>query len=229
MPDSNSSKKKSGVCPKCKQKFSFDLKPGLASVECPHCQAKIKLKPKAQKKPQSNEITQPPAAAKKKSAAFPPNLPHLDSVGDAPTNSDNGDAAIAEQLDAIAQPPQIDSLPTASPPPVASLPTIKLAKDLATDDQEIPPEAIAQLVPEKDLLPPKFIVDQASANVIILPSADGGTQVIDPNVVHVKHGNQTISLTALTPAQRARRQVIQNSVILLLAALMLAAAIWILL
>lgn len=86
-----------------------------------------------------------------------------------------------------------------------------------------------QLVPEVDLLPPKFIVDQAAENVVVLPAADGGTQIVDPNVVHVKHGDRTISLTTLTPIQKARRQAIQNFVILLLAALMLVAAIWILL
>lgn len=258
MPASNSPKKKSGVCPKCKQKFSFELEPGLASVECPHCHAKIRLKAKAKKKtppsvdaksknkpathsdPSTADSTdvQPSEANTDRNAEANAEISPetrdttiADTVADtvADTSVKEAPEKVSDAIEIVTKPPSLDSLSIDSPEPATSLPTIKVAKDLPKETEEDPVEPIARLVPKKDLLPPKFIVDQASANVVILPSADGGTQVIDPNVVHIKHGNQTISLTALTPTQRARRRAIQNFVILLLAALMLAAAIWILL
>ena len=84
---------------------------------------------------------------------------------------------------------------------------------------------------EISLLPPKFLVAdiEANQNVVVLPSATGGTQVVSRTEVTVSHGDQTIKLVASSPEELQRIRLIESLVAVVIAGIMLAIAVWILL
>ena len=84
---------------------------------------------------------------------------------------------------------------------------------------------------ENSLLPPKFLVAdiEANENAVVLPSATGGTQVVSRTEVTVSHGGQTIKLVASSPEELKRIRLIENVVAVVIAAIMLAIAVWVLL
>ena len=82
-----------------------------------------------------------------------------------------------------------------------------------------------------DLLPPKFLVPdiEADVNAVVLPTAGGGLQVVDKTEVRVMHEGQSVKLVSLSPEELKRVRLIENLVALVIAAIMLAVAVWLLL
>ncbi len=91
--------------------------------------------------------------------------------------------------------------------------------------------------PTADLLPPKYQGSDSSdawiqtggRSVVILPTADGGTQAVDQNTVTIEYQGQKYILAKLTPEQRERRRQIANAISILIAIVAIAIAIWVLL
>jgi len=81
------------------------------------------------------------------------------------------------------------------------------------------------------LLPPKFLVAdiEADENVVVLPTATGGMQVVSRTEVTVSHDGQTIKLVASSPEELKRIRLIENLVAIVIAGIILAIAVWILL
>ena len=84
---------------------------------------------------------------------------------------------------------------------------------------------------ENSLLPPKFLVGdiEANENAVVLPSATDGTQVVSRTEVTVSHGGQTVKLVTSSPEELRRIRLIENVVAIVIAAIMLAIAVWVLL
>ena len=84
---------------------------------------------------------------------------------------------------------------------------------------------------ESDLLPPKFLVSdiEADDNAVVLPAAGGGFQVVDKTEVHVMHEGRAVKLVSLSPEELKRVRLIENLIALLIAAIMLAIAAWLVL
>ena len=82
-----------------------------------------------------------------------------------------------------------------------------------------------------DLLPPKFLVAdiEADKNAVVLPTAGGGFQVVDKTEVRVMHEGRAVKLVSLSPDELKRVRLIENLVALLIAAVMLAIAAWLVL
>ena len=128
-----------------------------------------------------------------------------------------------------------DSASPFSTPPVAS------QLDERKDDSLKRPEAEtktivadidqSELEDENSLLPPKFLVAdiEANENAVVLPSATDGTQVVSRTEVTVSHGGQTVKLVTSSPEELRRIRLIENVVAVVIAAIMLAIAVWVLL
>lgn len=94
------------------------------------------------------------------------------------------------------------------------------------EDDTVDPTANLEL---SEWLPPKFEIpdpsklrDRATANQVLLPSADGGVQSIDQRYVTVEYKGKKYTLVALSPEQKKRRQLIVNLVSIVIAMI----AIW---
>ena len=101
-------------------------------------------------------------------------------------------------------------------------------------DSDSSPVAIGpeeEVEPADHLLPPKFLVAdiEADQNAVVLPSAGGGFQVVDKTAVRVMHEGRTVELVSLSPDELKRVRLIENLVALLIAAVMLAIAVWLVL
>ena len=85
--------------------------------------------------------------------------------------------------------------------------------------------------PADDLLPPKFLVAdiEADGNAVVLPAAGGGLQVVDKTEVRVMHEGRAVKLVSLSPEELKRVRLIENLVALVIAAIMLAIAVWLVL
>lgn len=70
---------------------------------------------------------------------------------------------------------------------------------------------------------------EADENAVVLPTAAGGTQVVDRTEVTVSHGGQTVKLVASSPEELKRLRLIENLVALVIAGIMLAIAVWLVL
>ena len=83
----------------------------------------------------------------------------------------------------------------------------------------------------ENLLPPKFLVPdiEADENAVVLPTAGGGFQVVDKTEVRVMHEGRVVKLVSLSPEELKRVRLIENLVALLIAAIMLAIAAWLVL
>lgn len=84
------------------------------------------------------------------------------------------------------------------------------------------PELSEWLPPKFDIPDPSKLRDRGTANKVLLPSADGGVQSIDPRLVTVEYKGKKYTLIALSPEQKKRRQFIVNLVSIVIAII----AIW---
>ena len=135
--------------------------------------------------------------------------------------------------------PERRSLPPAAPTIDSTRDSASIAAqtdlDSENDLKEAGDSSQAEADEEKDLandlLPPKFLVPdiEADQNAVVLPTAGGGVQVVDKTEVRVMHEGRAVKLVALSPEELKRVRLIENLVALLIAAIMLAIAIWLVL
>ena len=180
----------------------------MTSVACPHCKAKIRL---THKKSSSNDRSRNGSLTNQTSREFE-QKPEKARRLPVPEIAD----ATAKIFDTVdSKPPNLDSSEQpAQSEPRESKPDLDTASDLADD-----------------LLPPKFLVPdiEADENAVVLPSADGGFQVVDKTAIRVMHEGRPVELVSLSPAELKRVRLIENLVALLIAGIMLAIAAWLVL
>ena len=132
----------------------------------------------------------------------------------------------------------IDSPKIMTAPAVTSQSTLAVPKTVSIPgnesdliDQSEGGEDQPVLAGHIDLLPPKFLVAdiEADENVVVLPTATGGTQVVDSTAVTVSHGGKAVTLVALKPEELRRVRFIETLVALAIAGIMLAIALWLVL
>ncbi len=152
-----------------------------------------------------------------------------------------------------AKPPEPESPPPATtdlvettnphPPSVAAIEIKPLGDVAIVEDAKVEIEVEVDAKAEDSdpsiahLLPPKFTAmdpGRLRVNVggdqfkIMLPDGKGGMAQMDNRVLHVKHGEEKVSLISLTPSQKARRRLIQNIIAILIGIAVMALAFTIL-
>ena len=153
-----------------------------------------------------------------------------------------GDSESEPNLDTIQQPTQPDLVPerrsSISSEMNQSVDKFGIAIEADNASKESGP-AVSQkadepgeaIDPADDLLPPKFLVAdiEADGNAVVLPAAGGGLQVVDKTEVRVMHEGRAVKLVSLSPEELKRVRLIENLVALVIAAIMLAIAVWLVL
>ncbi len=245
------------VCPHCDAKIRLKRKKREApsATRPPSCPAATASTAETEVAPEPRaDIITGGRRLRSKSRSAPPPAPKLPTPDPVvpqrryprPSNATVGNADTAA-------PTTSEKLPTPSPvaPPKLSTPDPVIPDPLdepnpfnlpgqdvvaavavavaSTDQAEL--ADLPEQVLENDLLPPKFLVPdiEADENAVVLPTAAGGTQVVDRTEVTVTHGGQTIKLVASTPEELRKIRLIENLVALLIAGIMLAIAVWLVL
>lgn len=100
-------------------------------------------------------------------------------------------------------------------------------------DPPVSPEvdvAVEEVVPDgkepiDHLLPPRFdVLDPSQLGIksgksqfkVLIPDGKGGMAQVDRRVVNVDHDGERVSLVVMTPEQKRRRRIIQNSIAILI-------------
>lgn len=128
----------------------------------------------------------------------------------------------------------------ATPEPTTTIPDEHVAKTTEppadAENASAPPEPSGP-EPIDHLLPPKFTVfDPNRVRVgsgnekfkVVLPDGKGGTAQLDNRILRVSHGDEKVALVSLTEQQRARRNLIQNIIAILIGIGVMALAFFLL-
>lgn len=215
-------------CPVCSGQFAITPDMQGQQVGCPHCQSTILIHPASSPSPD-------PPSPKIEVRKRDPSEEEVDesdlfAPGYQPKTEENSAAqpvsqANADSLDQQAEIPPVTpglSQVVGTPQEEASSQT----EPAAETDAEYEPENIDHLLPPRfDVLDPQQLALRRrhdSDQKVILPDGKGGLSKVDDRFVTITHKGEEINLISLPPEQLRRKRQIQNSIAIIIGAIVLA-------
>ena len=216
------------VCPNCEGQFGVPQHLEQQRIACPHCQTEFSKQRSGGKSTVARSVAPD---------SQPPDPTDMFAPGYAPPAEAEAQVDRVQESGDVESPTSVDNQPSPAPdrapPPVGQAPA-----HVSTDAEPIHEAALADTNVEQ-LLPPRFLVGDATepnvvpnrANTkIVLPDGAGGTTQFDSRIVTVQYRGQAVELVSRSPdeQQRYRRRVNIISLLigLILIALAFALLVW---
>lgn len=229
------------ACPSCGQPFSVSEADVGHVVQCPSCGHEVEI-PR-----ETDEQTVAPGGSDTEVPAITPKLsnssrrekktrgegqfqtPQIDE-SNVKQGSESPESKGPESKGPESKAPDWGALPTPEPDVVANdksnFPDITARESTGVAES---PSGTPETADH--LLPPQFrVFDPQRAGIhggrnerrVVIPDGQGGTAQIDSRILHVKDGANDVQLIAMSPEQRARRRLIQNVIVIVIAIGMMA-------
>ena len=230
-------------CPDCAQPFQVDSSQAGQQVRCPGCSAVVLIPDAFGDNPESGstDLAQPPEppATQEVPEAFACPACELafgvlaSMYGTSMSCPHCGQAVSVER-----EPPSPAPVIDAGKPPASFDDAVVMTTDQLAEESDLAPveeEAVAVFEPQNvdHLLPPRFAtLDPVffyrrgnSTDQVLLPQADGGVQAVSNRIVTIVHNGQEHQLIS-SPRYRRNLDIIVNTVLILIAALLMMAIWW---